>query len=289
MKIIDGLIQGSPEWLAFRKNKVMASMAPSIMGVGYDTPYSLWRQQLDLDPPKEINAAMKRGIELEPEALACVEKEIGCKFEKVVAVNDMYPWLGASFDGMSRDGAIIEIKTPYKAQSADEWWEKNEEVYYSQFQTQMVVANEYYCNVYVYMGNGIGKIFIVSRSDNYINKMIPKLKEFYDCMMNLMPPAMSEKDYIKKEGDEWNYWEDRYTKAKNCRLVYEEEEEACRQKLIEMAAGQNCKGNQVSITKVVSKGCVDYSKMVADLNLDPEPYRKSIRETWRINVGKTLD
>lgn len=283
------LIQGSANWLDFRKNKIMASMAPTIMGVGYDSPYSLWRQQLDLDPPKEINAAMKRGIELEPEALACVEKEIGCKFEKVVAVSDMFPWLGASFDGMSKDGAIVEIKTPYKAQSAEEWWEKNEEVYYPQFQVQMLVSNEFHCTVYVYMGNGEGKFFDVPRDDSYINKMIPKLKEFYDFVQNLTPPPMIEKDYIKKDNEEWNYWEDRYTKAKNFRLVYEEEEEACRQKLIELSGGVNCKGKNLSLSKIVSKGVIDYPGMINQLNIDPEPFRKPVRESWRINVSDNTD
>ena len=54
------LVQGSLEWREFRKRKIGASDAPSVMGVGFLTPLQLWRIKVGLEPEKVPNSAGRR-------------------------------------------------------------------------------------------------------------------------------------------------------------------------------------------------------------------------------------
>src|ERR1700690_3070463 len=103
--------KGSPEWHDLRRNKIGASMAPIVMGVGFKTPYRLWQEMLGFVEP-EVNSAMKRGTLLEPEIRAQYIQMTGIPVEPAVAQHDECPWLIASADGWNehmRHGA--EFKT----------------------------------------------------------------------------------------------------------------------------------------------------------------------------------
>ena len=62
--VID-LVQGSPEWHSYRKNKLGASYAGIILGISpYMTPFQLWEQILGLSAQQEEHSGMIRGREL---------------------------------------------------------------------------------------------------------------------------------------------------------------------------------------------------------------------------------
>ena len=106
------LVQGSHEWLAFRKTKITATDAPVIMGVSpWKTKRQLYYEKLSDDNGSTFKSKrMQRGIDLEPLARDLFILNHGYMCKPCVIVKD---WAMASLDGMDESRQIIvEIKCP---------------------------------------------------------------------------------------------------------------------------------------------------------------------------------
>lgn len=110
MKVIDGLIQGSPDWHAFRAEHFNASEAAAVFG---QHKYMSRADLLALKATgieKEVNdfqqAAFDRGHATEALARPLVEDIIGEDLYPVVASDDE-GWLAASFDGITMDDTTL--------------------------------------------------------------------------------------------------------------------------------------------------------------------------------------
>jgi putative phage-type endonuclease len=105
--IVHDLIQGSPEWLAYRTNHFNASDAPAMMGVSSYKSRSQLIHEMHTGLAQEFDAATQRrfndGHRFEALARPLAEKIIG---------QDLYPVTGsdgklsASFDGLTMDESI---------------------------------------------------------------------------------------------------------------------------------------------------------------------------------------
>ena len=103
MKIIN-LVQGSPEWIAFRKDHFTASDAAVMLGyskqngtrdellnlkkLGTEKEFSDWVQRHILD----------KGHEVEASARAIIESELGEELYPITAVHDENSLIAASLD-----------------------------------------------------------------------------------------------------------------------------------------------------------------------------------------------
>jgi len=110
MKIVKGLIQGSPEWLAHRASSRNASDAPAMIGVSkYKTRTQLLDERATGIVP-DVDAATQRrfdeGHRVEALARAITEEELGEDLFPVIGTTDD-GYLSASFDGITMDGKII--------------------------------------------------------------------------------------------------------------------------------------------------------------------------------------
>ena len=133
--------QRTPEWFKLRENRLTASDL-------YDAiknPLSLAKKKI-----KAINynsnaiPALKWGTMFEPMATRIYSimnnKEI---FEFGLIINDDIQNFGASPDGITEDGIMIEIKCPYKRKIIDG---EIPEKYYYQIQGQLAVCSLYNCD-----------------------------------------------------------------------------------------------------------------------------------------------
>lgn len=116
------LAQGSPEWLAHRRTTRNASDAPAMMGVSpYVTRSELVKQYatgITREIDERTQAIFDRGHEVEPALRRFAEDLIEDELYPVTGVDD-HGYLGASFDGVTMDEAIIfEAKQP-NAQKMD--------------------------------------------------------------------------------------------------------------------------------------------------------------------------
>ncbi len=288
MKIITGpeSEQGSEAWLRFRKDRIGASEAAAIMGIDpWMTPYQSWRRKLELDPPIEENLAMRRGKELEPIAREHFNNIGGVKFMPAVVVHSEYPWMMASLDGLNETYSnSIEIKCAGQKDHQIALSGNIPEKYYPQLQHQMAVTGHATMWYISFDGENVVST-VVQRDDEYIAKLIEAEKEFKRCLDTLTPPPLTEKDYVQREDEEWIMYSHWYQYEKKRMEEAKKNMENYREKLLELSNGQNTKGCGVTVQKIVSKGRVDYNRMVDDLQIDVEKYRKEKTETWRIDLN----
>lgn len=111
------------QWLEWRRGGVGSSDAtilaaharlitpPSWMRPG--EAQALFWEKLGLGLPKPQSEAMKRGKELEETARRLAEQRLGFLAPLNLQRRDV-PWLRASFDGLTMDDEIVEIKVPHR-------------------------------------------------------------------------------------------------------------------------------------------------------------------------------
>jgi len=114
---------GSPDssaWHEWRASGIGASDALHIAadaGLLVNRPSfangrKLMAQKLGLAAPVETNAAMQRGKDYEPLARKEVEARLGTAVLPKFGESLHWPWMKASFDGLTFNGQIVEIKVP---------------------------------------------------------------------------------------------------------------------------------------------------------------------------------
>lgn len=277
------LIQGSHAWKEIRKTKISATDSSCILGINpWRTQYALWRQKMDLDPPEVENEAMRRGSMMEPYAREWFINETGIQCEPVVVFKD---FMMASLDGLSNDKqTLIEIKCGSRSFAQAEAGEVAS-YYNCQMQHQMYVSNVQLA-YYVAFNGQDGIILEVHRDDEFIDNMIPKLREFYECLISFTPPMMTMRDYQIKCGELWNASAENYRKAYQDRKRAEQLEELYRQELIALSGGSSSMGAGIKLSKIPRRGTIEFMKIPELHGLDLEPYRKKGSEYWRISVDE---
>lgn len=115
--------QRTDEWLRARAGVITASRVAGLMaklrngkpGASRKNMIALlaFERLLGDCVPTYTNAAMQRGIDLEPEALAAYEDHQFCRVMSVAFVrHDSLEYVGCSPDGLVDDDGLVEIKCP---------------------------------------------------------------------------------------------------------------------------------------------------------------------------------
>ena len=273
MKVLD-LKQNTPEWEAFRKDKIGASDAATILGISpWSTPYQLWMEKKGGEG-KTKSAAMQRGHDLEDEARTLFEKQTGIKTIPAVVQSTYNDFQIASLDGLCLQGeTFVEIKVPNKEVMALAKEGKLPEHYMAQMQHQLFVADLQSAYYFVYDGRE-SHLVEVKRDVDFVEMLIEKEEAFYELMMGDEPPELTDRDYKYRNDEAWQ------KHASNFNIIDTEikrlEANRCieKQALIELAEGQNSKGGGVSVSHFFRKGSLDADKLAADLKIDLNKYRK---------------
>jgi len=277
---------GSEEWLEFRRNKIMATDAPVIMGVSpWTTPLQLYKKKKER-VESATNTYMKRGLELEPIARDLFEEKMGIFVWPEVRVSEEFDWMGATFDGINDDGIVVEIKCPGH-KDHDLAIEGNiPEKYFPQCQHQMMVADV--SSMYYVSYNPESEtplvILNVSRDDLYCETLKEKELEFLSCLKEDREPEKSSRDVD-------------YEMINDETLLKEEEMLAClikkkkeiedqidllKEKITSSLNGTRAKGMFLCFSMTERKGQVEYSKIPELKDVDVEKYRKPSCTVWSV-------
>ena len=282
------LIQNTPEWLAWRKDKIGASSLSIIMGLNpWKSPYTLWSEMLGLREPEPVNERMQRGTDLEPIAREYYFKLTGIEMEPKVVVHPRSSTFFASLDGINSTGTqILEIKCGGKKLHDDAKNGIIPDYYNIQMQWQMYVTELYDCHYLSFDGTE-GILIVVKRDQELINKMIIAAEEFREMLRTITPPPFTELDYDDKTDDaHWTnlmaYYADYDRMEKDGKIG----KEHIKQLLIEHANGRNVKGYNSKFTSYIQRGRVDYEAIpeLKDLNLDI--YRKPDIQCYKVTFTK---
>jgi len=284
---MSALIQQTDEWLEMRKNHIGASDAPVIMLVSpWKTPAMLWEEKMGIKMRVPATEAMNRGLQLEEKARVEFEKETGIYVFPQILKHPKIEYMIASLDGIDIEHKnIVEIKCVNREDHAIAKSGNVPEKYYPQMQHQMEVCELDQAYYYSFDGEK-GVIVIVKRDDKYIEKMIKKEDEFYECMQDFVAPPLTERDYVIKNDNAWIVAAKEYIDLQTKMNSLEERQSYLRSQLIDMSNNRNCRGSGIKLQRIVRRGSVDYSKIVEIIAVDVEKYRKAPVETWRITEEK---
>lgn len=280
IEIIREMQQGTPEWLSLRTTKITSTDASIIMGESHwKTKIQLYHDKVEERLPPFINARMQRGLELEPIArdLFCIQNDIQV-FPKIV----LKDWAMASLDGISACGKyVVEIKCPGEKDHNIALNGKIPDHYYPQVQHQLYVTG--LDELFYYSFDGTDGVTIkVKRDEKYIQKMVEKEFEFYQCLVNKTAPEPDEDDFLERDDDLWIHCSLKWKSVVDEIKDLEKKEEDLRQQLIFLSGESNTKGGGLSLCKVTRKGNVDYHKIPELKNVDLDIYRKPSSYSWRI-------
>ena len=286
MKIID-IEQGTPEWLAWRKTIITATEASAIMGSNpWVTPYKAWQRKLGLIPEQVSNEKMEKGKRLEPLARAQYIKETGIDVKPCCVQSTEYNFLGASLDGITPAGNVLEIKCGGLDLHNMAMHGFIPEYYQDQIQHQLLVTGALQGFYYSYFeGNGIG--LEISPDPKWVVKYLEKAREWWRCIAMYEAPPMVNKDYRDMNSNfNWSTIADEYKKIDEKIKDLEGEKIALRQALVNMCEDQSCLGEGIKVMKMVSKGRVDYDRVPELKGIDLDKYRKEPAASWKITIDK---
>lgn len=276
---------GSREWLEKRGESIGSSDAPVIMKVSpFKTPYQLWEEKV-LGKEQSLNSAMKRGTEMEPLAREWFINKIGISVEPVFLKHANYGWMTATLDGYNeKESVLVEIKCPSAKTHALAKQGKVPDHYYPQVQHQLAVTG-FGLAYYVSFDGQDGAVVEVPRNDKYIDTLLSEEYKFFECMTDLTPPGLTEADWVDMDiNKDWQEISEQYKKVNGLIKELEEEEEFLRSQFILFSEGRNAKGCGIRLTKCLTKGNIDYTKIPELKNINLEQYRKPSYTKWRTTV-----
>ncbi len=283
MKIVEGLLQNSPDWHQYRKTRIGASDVPAIMGVSkWETPNQLWSRKLGLLPEKEMTDPMREGHRKELMAREHLKTAIGAIFHPVVLESETLSYLCASLDGLCVS-ISCEIKSPGKKDHELARLHIIPPHYFPQLMTQLHCTGHTWMYYVSYVSDDDCIIFKVYRDDEYIDKMLEKIKEFKQNLDSFTPPELCDDDYQIVDNDEWTKLAHFYKCAKQKGDYWKDIADKSREQMIEMANGQSSIGAGIKLSKYSVKGRVDHKKMIDDYDIDENRYRKPSTVNWRIS------
>jgi len=278
--------QNTPEWREFRRNKIGASDAAPILGISpYQTAFDLWEEKV-FGRERETTQAMARGTAMEDKARHVFERMTGIAMLPKVVLSKKHEWQMASLDGISLDeGTFVEIKCP--SHEVHKMAENGEipPYYYSQLQHQLCVL-EVKMGFYFSFDGEKGAVVEVTRDEKYIDDLLAKEEQFYQCLINRDPPALGERDYAVQETSDWIKLSEEWKVVASDLKSLEKKESELRKHLVDLTNGKNSKGNGILVTRSNPKGSVDYGKIPELIGVDLEMYRKPSSERWTIRSTK---
>lgn len=289
--IIDGPqnVQGSPEWLAFRKGKIGASDAPSIMGVNlYETKLQAW-ERFVFDKERDVTPNMQYGKDREEEARHWMNKQITeyC-YNPVVVQSKTHPDLIASLDGYyeSASGSphILEIKWNSLKVHEEVMEGTVPQHHYPQLQHQMDLVGVDHMT-YLSCHGDSKKLIPVFRDADYCEQLRNEELSFLVSVREFIPPEPSDMDWVNESTPEALTQSERYRQLSLLVGDLEREKEQLRKTIIENLDHPRVHYGDLRIQKVIRKGTVNYARMMEELHIDKEPYRNPSTHEWRIDLA----
>lgn len=276
-------VQGSKEWLEYRKKKIGASDCPIVLGVSpYKTPYQLWREKLGFEEQAAPSMAMQAGHSMEDTIRKMFEKETGHVVFPTVVESQEHPWMISSLDGLDLDEKImVEIKLNKKELHAIAKSDSVVDHHYAQMQHQFATMPNIEQAYYVSFNQGDLAIVVVKRDNAFIADVVRQEASFYQNLVAIEPPELMERDFVERSDVEWRRLADAYKKAqerlKECEVI----ESSLRKEIIGLCGATNVQGGGLRVTKSYRKGNVDYKAIPELQGVNLDAYRKSSSETWR--------
>jgi len=281
--------QGSAEWHSLRNKMISATNIAPIMGISpWKTALMLYEEKLGYREPEKLNEKMTEGMLLEEHARSFFNKQHNTDFQPIVLQHGNINYLMSSLDGINSNGEILEIKC---GKGSHELAKQGiiPDYYLCQVQCQIFCSNVSEAHYFSYRSDEDNVLLKVQRDDEFIEKMLTSVDIFYRNLLNFTAPVPCDRDFANIDTREWRLHTEVWKDTKRQIKLLEAREEALRNELIAMCDGKSSQGNGVRVSKQVTKGRVDFSKIniLKDINLDE--YRSKPVTSFRFTEVKGQD
>jgi putative phage-type endonuclease len=281
MRFVD-VEQGTKEWHDLRRTHIGASSAAAIMGADpYRTALNVWEEMV-LGKKSFSTAAMLRGLREEPRAREDYNQNFGANMIPKVVLNDDFPFLMASLDGIDEEkSSILEIKTPGE-KTLDRIMKGEIPMHWKwQIQQQLALTDYEKCNLHIWNGASAMTLQIL-RDEFMIDDLRIRTDEFYTKnVLDFIPPS-DEKEFVERLDSEWEAAANAWRETKESLQRLEKIESSQREFLLSLTGGKSTKGAGVNATRFFQKGTVQYDQIEQLKGVDLDKYRKPPVEKWRI-------
>ncbi len=170
------LLQGSPEWLAARREHITATDIPALMGLSpWKCEADVAAEKLGTAEPVESTVRMRMGQALEPLIAAEYEEQTGRKVRHVHGLWESrhVPWAAASPDATAA-GRLVELKW---SGSRARWADGLPEDIEAQVAWQMFVAESAVCDVAALVGDEL-RVYTVEADEGLAGHLVEIALDF---------------------------------------------------------------------------------------------------------------
>lgn len=276
-------IQGSNEWLAFRKKGIGSSDIAVIAGVSpWKDVHTLWMEKTGRQEEPLPTNAMMWGTEHEETARkAYIAKTGNVMMPQVFQEN----FCIASLDGINFEGLLIlEIKCP-KSKTTLELAKKGvvEKHYLYQVQWQMFVSGASKAHFWVWTEKESALVEIVE-DKNLQAYLFSIASNFWEMVEKDIEPEVKKEEFLEIDSEAFikkaDLWKKTYSDLEEAKQL----EKIAREALLEETDGGSCKGNGVKITLSESQS-VDWKSICKANNLTDEITTKPFT---KVSVGQKV-
>lgn len=281
--------QGTDEWLEFRKFKIGSSDAASIMGCGFKTPLQLFDEHWGSAPKRQANQAMKRGSAMEVEARDWLNAKYGIDLIPVVAQNPSCDWHISSMDGLyiSEKGDMFacEIKCPGEENHQLALDGVVPPIYIPQCYHILETSPDLERILYLsYTPESQAEIWVY-RDEVEMEKQLQKEEEFYQTLINCVPPMPTHADWTMIKEDEYVKSIEEYVRITNEVGSLEKKASEIKERLVEMMESRDCRRaiiGSINMQRICRKGNVRYSDIPELIGVDLDQYRARSTVSYRV-------
>lgn len=290
MTLSQHLIQGTPQWRAFRNEHVTGTDASVIYGVNpWESITEIYLDKVEKRIREKTNPDIERGRELEPVARDVFEKLTDYLMVPKVVLHPTIDYMMASLDGMEISGkAILEIKCPRKHPECV--LDGEVPAYHMpQLQHQMITTGLKKAYYFSYTPSSY-KLLEVYLDEEYAKDLLKKEADFWHCVLTKTEPKQT-KTHVQMTSQEWKNAANQYRDINRQLKDLEKRKLPIKNSLLAMANGIQVEGEGITISKILRKGQLDVEALLAnpkikalieskEINLDE--YKKPSKEEWRI-------
>ena len=296
------MIQGSQEWKEARKGRISGSRVGAILGLSpwqkpADVLRAMVREYHGAETEFTGNPATDHGNNNEQRALLAFMRESGLGVEQCgfFAYGEL---MGASPDGLTSDGGVLELKVPYSLRNGGDFKPLEKQLHYAmQVQMEMLSSGRTHAYVAQYIapkGDPLShdyvpeqmKIERVEADPEWLDNYLPAISAFYALYVEeLNNPEHLEPLRVVIETPEAG------TIISELDAVRQrQKDDAAREKelmasLIEIADGKDALVHGRKLTLVEREGSVSYAKALKELapGADLSKWKGKPTNYWRMS------
>lgn len=293
--------QKSAAWHESRKMRITGSRVGAILGLSpWQKPDAVIREMVrgyhGAETEFNGNPATDHGNNNEARALLCFMRESGLSVEQCgfFAYCDR---MGASPDGLTDDGGVLELKVPYGIRKGGDFKPLEAQPHYAaQIQMEMLATGRkhaYFAQYRAPMGDPLDGDYIkesmlierVEFDEGWLDANHPALDAFYQRLLaELDNPAHLEPLRVEVDTLDAQALLDEIDRLRQRQKEAAEAEKMALDNLVQLAGGKDATVCGRKLTLVKRDGAISYSKAIKELlpDADLEKWRGKPSESWRL-------